>query len=674
MNKDQMTELERRKIQRQMFALEDEKEAVEARYRFLLEQAQVGIFRLAVQSGRVEDANGETVQMFHCQDLEDLKEYLSPDNTGVSRFLDSRQFQQMADGDALSFSMHSNKKDGESFWVRVILQRLNNSDFLEGIIWDISEQVRLDIELRKAIVSAESARKEAEEANKAKSDFLANISHEIRTPLNGIIGFTEIIMASIDSPEGHLYAGKILDESENLMTLINQLLDISKIEAKQLQLNLDPFFLRNLLAETVSFIRLRARNKGLTLKVEYDEGLPAGILGDAYRIRQILLNLLSNAVKFTNIGGVTLRAIQELRAGDDLVIRFEVEDTGIGIPESMHDAVFESFVQADSSISRQFGGTGLGISISRELVELMGGFLWFDSEVNKGSTFYFTIKCKVVEDVSPHETRKPGTRGFQTGKLKGTAVLIVEDYPTNREIAQHHLESVGCLVDLASNGYQALQKVALKQYDVILMDVHMPDMNGLESTRKIRERSDCRDIPIIGMTANVLPANRLECKDAGMNDFIPKPLRKRGLLEAVEYWHTHKKGHDWDAPHDEGTQSDLSVSSLPFNYQHFLDEMDGDELAAGEIIGGFLQELDHQIGIIRKASDEGDWETLHREVHAIKGGALNLGAEDLAEWSFAMEKATQERAGELIPLLLRELCGSIEVFKEFCRQTVPSLG
>ncbi len=669
MNTERMTELERRKIQRQMFALEDEKEAVEARYRFLLEQAQVGIFRIS-DSGYLTEANKEAIQLFLCSDLEELKEHLSPENREVSRFFDPGQFGKISENDAVSFSMHANKKDGTSFWARVILQRLKDSSCLEGVISDISDQVRMDIELRKAIVSAENARKEAVEANKAKSDFLANISHEIRTPLNGIIGFTEIIMASIDSPEGHLYAGKILDESENLMTLINQLLDIAKIEAKQLQLNKEPFYLRNLLAETISFMRLKARNKGLKLQVEYDDKLPACISGDAYRIRQILLNLLSNAVKFTNMGHITLRAIQELKSDSSLVVRFEVEDTGIGIPESMHDAVFESFVQADSSISRQYGGTGLGISISRELVELMGGHLWFESKVGEGSTFYFTVKTDIASTYDPDSARNSANRVLEVENLKDISVLIVEDYPTNREIAQHHLESAGCRVELASNGYMALELVEKKKFDIILMDVHMPDMNGLEATRKIRMLECCRDIPIIGMTANVLPANRIECREAGMNDFIPKPLRKKGLLEAVEYWHTHRKGRRDTGARDSQESGEIQSIPYPMNYPRFLEEMDGDEDTAREIVRGFLYEMEQQEKIVENAIEECNYDLIHREVHAIKGGALNLGAQDLAEWAYALEKASREELSELVPLLYRELKYSIQTFQSFCRQSL----
>ncbi|OQY35274.1 MAG: hypothetical protein B6241_01920 [Spirochaetaceae bacterium 4572_59] len=672
MKKEFMTELERRKIQRQLFALEDEKEAAEARYKFLIEQAQVGIFRISRSSGEVIEANCETVQMFNCRNFGELQSHLTPSNSGEPRFLDSQQIHNLESGDAVSFSVHTLKKEGESFWVRVILQRLNDMDYLEGIITDISEQVRMDIELRKAIISAENAQREAEGANKAKSDFLANISHEIRTPLNGIIGFTEIIMASIDSPEGHLYAGKILDESENLMTLINQLLDISKIEAKQIQLNNSPYYLRNLLAETISFIRLRARNKGLKLTVDYDERIPPCLLGDSYRIRQILLNLLSNAVKFTDQGSITLKVFQQERRGKDLILRFEVQDTGIGIPDSMHDAIYESFVQADSSISRQYGGTGLGISISKELVKIMGGDIWYKSREDTGSTFFFTVPCQEVEPFDPDHSMENRKKSDSSRLLKGASILIVEDYPTNREIAQHHLESVGCSVDLAYNGCIALEQVKKKQYDLILMDVHMPDINGLEATENIRKLDKYRETPIIGMTANVLSANRDECKKAGMNDFIPKPLRKKDLLDALEYWYTHGPGSTRESAQKESVcEGNLRPSPI-FDYLQFLDEMDGDQDIASEIIWGFLDQLDSQLEIIQAAMDGRDWEVLHREVHSIKGGALNIGIVDLEEWALAMERAASDHYEAVMPLLFRNLKDCVSRVRQFCKASIPS--
>lgn len=670
-----INELERRRLQKQMFALEDEKEAVEARYKYLLQQARVGLFTLSAGDCRLLDANSEMAQLFLCDSLEDLKLHLKPHPEEQFYFIDPRHFANLEPGEAVSFSLHSFRKNGDSFWARIILQALEDRDVLEGIITDISEQVRADAELRKAIVRAEQAQQEAEEANNAKSRFLANISHEIRTPLNGIIGFTEIIMASIESPEGQMYAGKIMNESENLMTLINQLLDISKIEANQLELNNSSFPLRPLMSESMSFIRLRARNKGLNLTVDYDSRIPDFIWSDSYRLRQILLNLMSNAVKFTSKGGIELKAVLEKEQGNNLVIRFEVHDTGIGIPEDMHKSIFESFVQADNSISRKYGGTGLGITISRELVNIMGGRIWVDSSQGEGSIFYFTISCRKSEALNLEERRLQPPSQVGAVSLEGMKVLVVEDYPTIREIVQHHLQSAGCEADLARNGLVALSLVQENKYDLILMDVHMPKMDGMEATRRIKGMDGYKDIPIIGMTANVLDSNQEECRAAGMSDVLTKPLRKKELLETMTFWYSRieseipaKEGGEVESKSNE-SESD---NSMPLDYKGFLDEMDGDREAVNEIILGFMENLELQTEIIQKAIDDKDLILIHREAHSIKGGALNLGATDLASWSLALEKAAMEKYSDIIPHLFIKLKRSISEFLS-CRDRFSSI-
>ncbi|MDA3958340.1 ATP-binding protein [Oceanispirochaeta sp.] len=675
MNNEPLAELERRRLQRQMFALEDEKEAVEARYKYLLQQARVGLFSLNAKDCRLKDANSEMISMFLCSDLEDLKQHLTPLSAGDIHFIDPRHFANLKATEAVSFSLHSFRKNGDSFWARIILQALEKNEILEGIITDISDQVKADVELRKAIVQAEQARKEAEEANNAKSRFLANISHEIRTPLNGIIGFTEIIMASIASLEGQLYAGKILDESDNLMTLINQLLDISKIEAQQLELNNSVFNLRTLLEETISFIRLRARNKGLTLAVEYDESIPDCIWSDSYRLRQILLNLLSNAVKFTSRGGVEMKAILQEQEGDELVLRFEVHDTGIGIPQDMHLKVFDSFVQADSSISRHYGGTGLGISISREIVNIMNGKIWFDSVEGEGSTFFFTIPCQEADPMNPGAPRLRRSAPFIKTSLVGLRVLVVEDYPTNREIAQHHLQSAGCDVDMAANGISALSKVQDRDYDIILMDVHMPEMDGMEATRKIRSFPRYKMVPILGMTANVLPANLQDCRRSGMNDILTKPLRKKEMLESLEIWYTLGDTKTLPSVNKPGSplepQDDLD--DLPFDYAGFLEQMEGDAGAARDIILGFMDNLIKQMDVIAESIERDDLILIHREAHSIKGGALNLGASELASWAMALEKAGAEKYTEIIPHLFLNLRNSVAEILS-CRDRISLIG
>lgn len=677
MNNEPINERERRLLQRQMFALEDEKEAVEARYKSLLEQARVGVFTADVSEGRALSANDQLMEMFLCDDLKDLEDHvmnrLGSDKSLKDAFFNpGGQIRSLKEGEGISFSVHTFRKNGDSFWARIILQSLKGGNLIEGIVTDITAQVKSDMEVRQAIVDAEQAQqeaekaqKEAEEASLAKTRFLANISHEIRTPLNGIIGFAEIIMSSISSPEGQLYAGKILDESDNLMTLINQLLDIAKIEANQLQLDNHAFRIRTLMEEAMSFVRPRADNKGLRLSMECSDDLPCCIFGDSYRLRQVLLNLLSNAVKFTSDGSVTLKALVEERRGEELSLRFEVHDTGIGIAPEKYDAIFESFVQADSSITRQYGGTGLGVSISKEIVNLMNGRIWFDSNPGKGSSFYFSIRCVEAEGRLSDIPREKLPLHQRRELLKGRTVLVVEDYPTNREIARHHLVASGCRVSLADNGRTALERFRDAPVDVVLMDLHMPEMDGLEAAGRIREFD--KDIPIIGMTADVLPSRQKECRDAGMNDVLNKPLRRKDLLETIEFWLRQRvsPGSAGGNPHsdhahspaaDYGKQENLE---LPLDFVSFLEDMEGDRESACEIILGFMDALSRQITVLEKALDERDFVTIHREAHSIKGGALNLGARELSRSALALEKAALsgefERVKELFEILKQSI-------------------
>ena len=672
MNNEPINERERRLLQRQMFALEDEKEAVEARYKFLLQQARVGLFNADYVEGRLLNANPQMMEMFQCDDLKDLEEHvmhrLGLDRSFRDAFLGTRaDLDGLMEGEAVSFSVHTFRKNGDSFWVRIILHPQDGKHVVEGIITDISEQVKTDMELRQAIVQAEQALKEAEEANQAKTRFLANISHEIRTPLNGVIGFAEIIMSSNISPEGQLYAGKILDESENLMTLINQLLDIAKIEAQQLKLDNHVFRIRSLMEEAMSFVRPKADSKGLELSMECSDDLPDSIFGDSYRLRQVLLNLLSNAVKFTTRGSVALKAILEEKKGKELSLRFEIHDTGIGISPEKYDAIFESFVQADSSITRQYGGTGLGVSISREIVNLMSGRIWFDSIPGKGTSFYFSIRCVEAEKGAVSDEHREKLPLHQRRELlKGRTVLVVEDYPTNREIARHHLLAAGCRVSLADNGTSALERINDVPVDIILMDLHMPEMDGLVATAKIRE-SD-KDIPIIGMTADVLPSRQAECREAGMNDILSKPLRRKELLETMEFWLRQKHafqttpgkvfGMDHASSATEKTEADENLE-LPLDFVSFLEDMEGDRESACEIILGFMDSLGRQIIVLEEALARNDTVTLHREAHAIKGGALNLGASDLSRCALALEKAAAVGDKDRIGPLFNELKKSI---------------
>lgn len=365
----------------------------------------------------------------------------------------------------------------------------------------------------------------------AKTMFLANMSHEMRTPLNGIIGFTELVQNSSDLEEIHRHNVLIRRESNRLLFLISQLLDLSKAETGKISLNIRPFSISALLNSLESSFTQRVEQNNLKLSTHVDmENVNEWYEGDPDRIEQILVNLVGNALKFTDQGTIRIEVTRESER-----IRFSVADTGIGIKEQDRGRIFGAFVQADSSITRKYGGSGLGTTIARELVLLMKGDIGFYPNKPKGTVFWFTLPLS--PSIRPDFTSElHGLEPDELTALKDSSVLLAEDYPTNQFIAQRHLESVGCVVDLAVNGKEAVKKASENKYALILMDVQMPEMDGLEATKIIKREALNAQTPIIAMTASAYDAERQECIDNGMDDVIAKPIRKVPFLKTVSSW------------------------------------------------------------------------------------------------------------------------------------------
>ena len=365
---------------------------------------------------------------------------------------------------------------------------------------------------------------------------MANMSHEIRTPVNGVMGTLQLLEDTALTESQHEYVNVAYKSADALLSILNDILDLSKIEAGKLEFEAIPFDLREIVNDVVVLHALKAEQAGIYLKSEIDERVPEHVVGDPTRMRQVLVNLISNAMKFTNEGGISVRVKLKLLDEKEVLIRVEVEDTGIGIPTNKHQKLFLAFSQADGSTTRKHGGTGLGLAIVRQLVEMMHGNLGIDSEVGKGSKFWFVIPLGIAheDEVKPALPEKTD----QPVELEGK-ILLVEDNPINQMVAKKMLEKLGLKSELAANGIEALEFLKQDTFDAVLMDCQMPEMDGFEATRLWREQEvllDSVHLPIIAMTANVMEGDRERCLACGMDDYLGKPVRQAELGVVLQRW------------------------------------------------------------------------------------------------------------------------------------------
>ncbi len=393
--------------------------------------------------------------------------------------------------------------------------------------------IRHAVELQKQIMLAEQETQAAAAASAAKSQFLAHMSHEIRTPLNGIIGIADILGETQLSDTQEQYVNTIHDSGEALLSIINDILDFSKIEAGKLELESIDFSLNENCQSLHHLFIVQLNSKDLTFNIHIDPSIPPYLQGDPLRIKQILLNLISNSIKFTSKGTIEL-TINLVNPEPNLVLQFNVKDSGIGIPQDKQKLLFEAFTQVDSSTTREYGGTGLGLQISKRLVELMGGHIQVTSEINVGSTFSFTLALKK----GSHPQQAPEHEHQQTKRPNDQiCILVAEDNRTNQMVVGAMLKRLGYQYEICDDGQQALDAMDLKKYDLILMDCQMPILDGFAATKIIRNKPELNELPVIALTAGATAQEQKQCYDAGMNDFLSKPITMEVLKNTLLKWH-----------------------------------------------------------------------------------------------------------------------------------------
>lgn len=554
------------------------------------------------------------------------------------------------------------RKDGSMMPVEFNTAPLMDGGEVRGsvaVFNDISSRLEMEAKLKESVIVAE-------DASRTKSDFLATMSHEIRTPMNAIIGVAYLTLQTDMSEKQRGYIDKIHHAAKSLLGIINDILDFSKVEAGKLDLENIPFSLEESIDQLDQLMTVKAEEKGVDLLFLVDESIPARLVGDPHRLNQVLVNLTNNALKFTDQGTVTVHVTLQEKSNRKAEVHFSVVDQGIGMSQEQLDGLFRAFTQADSSTTRKYGGTGLGLTISRQLVELMGGEIEVKSQLGRGSTFSFILPLQ-IDDRKESQLRTPKRRNRMSGAeivadIRGARILLVEDNEVNQMVAIELLELVGFEVTVANHGREALQQLeqALTRqqpFDAVLMDIQMPVMDGYEATEVIREDDRYQALPVIAMTANAMVQDKEEAAAAGMDDHIAKPINPENLYSTLRKWVEPQPHHQPLLATEEGTEQPIfngegtlldsaveeSASSSCIDRAVGLRQVGGHELTYLKIVEAFVRNQGKAVEQIRHQLEKQAWEDAERAAHSMKGVSGTIGAAALHQLAIELEQALKEQ-------------------------------